>query len=117
MTTLGASIWDAVMRERVEALQWSKARELLLLGNTVISEWGTWARTERDALRLQAHELGAALELLYLDVPDNELWRRIQERGREDPPIRRSDIDEWRQSFEAPDEQELGQYDASPPSP
>ena len=117
MTVLGASVWDAYMRERVEALQWSLAKELLLIGNTVIIEWGTWARSERDALRLQAHELGAAVELLYLDVPDNELWRRIQERGMEDPPIHRSDIDGWRHTFEAPDEQELGLYDAPPPSP
>jgi predicted kinase len=117
MTMLGASLWDSAMRERVESLQWSLARELLLIGNTVIIEWGTWARTERDALRLQAHELGATVELLYLDVPDNELWCRIQERGIEDPPIHRSDIEGWRQHFEAPDEQELGLYDASPPSP
>ena len=87
--------------------QWSLARELLLVGTTVIIEWGTWARCERDTLRLQAHELRAAVELLYLDVPDDELWRRIQERGMEDPPIQRSHIDEWRQHLEAPDEKEL----------
>ena len=117
MTALGISVWDAPMRERVEALQWSVAKELQLIGNTVIIEWGTWARSVRDALRLQAHELGAAVQLLYLDVPNDELWRRIQERAMEDPPIQRSDIDGWRRHFEAPDEQELGLYDASPPSP
>lgn len=117
MAALGVSVWDAPMRERVEALQWSVAKELLLLGNTVIVEWGTWARSERDALRLQAHELGAAVRLVYLDVPDDELWRRIQERAAEDPPIQRSDIDGWRRQFEAPDEQELGLFDGWPPSP
>jgi len=93
MTALGANLWDTAVRERVEALQWSLARELLLIGNTVIIEWGTWTRSERDALRLEAHQLGVAAELLYLDVPDDELWRRIQERGMEDPPIHRSDIE------------------------
>ena len=68
MTALGVSVWDAAMRERVEALQWAVAKELLLIGNTVIVEWGTWARSERDALRLQAREVGAAVHLLYLDV-------------------------------------------------
>ncbi|MEU4221132.1 ATP-binding protein [Actinoplanes sp. NPDC026623] len=113
MTALGVSLWDGPMRERVEALQWSVAEELLLLGGTAIIEWGTWARSERDALRRRARELGAAVHLLYLDAPDDELWRRIHARAREDPPIRRSDIDGWRRHFEAPDEQEFGLYDAS----
>jgi predicted kinase len=117
MTALGVSLWDAAMRERVEALQWSVAKELLLLGHTVIVEWGTWGRAERDSLRLQARELGAAVHLLYLDVPDEELWRRIRERDLEDPPIERSDVEGWRGHFEAPDEQEFAQYDALPPSP
>lgn len=116
MTALGVSLWDVAMRERVEALQWSVAKGLLLIGNTVILEWGTWARAERDALRLGAREVGAAVHLIYLDVPDDELWRRIQERAMEAPPIRRSDIDRWRRHFEAPGEQELCLYDVSPPS-
>ncbi|MGX6606133.1 AAA family ATPase [Micromonosporaceae bacterium Da 78-11] len=117
MAALGSSVWDESLRERVEALQWSVAKELLLIGSTVIIEWGTWARSERDALRLQAQELGAAVQLLYLDAPDDELWRRIQERAMEDPPIQRSDVARWRRLFEAPDDQELGLYDASPPTP
>ena len=117
MTALGISLWDDAMRQRVEALQWSVAEELLLLGNTVIIEWGTWARSERDARRLQAQVLGAAVELVYLDVPDEELWRRIEERAMEDPPVQRSDVDEWRRQFEPPDEQELARYDASTPTP
>ncbi len=116
MTALGVNVWDATMRERVETLQWSLAKELLLIGNTVILEWGTWTRAERDALRLGAREVGAAVHLIYLDVPDEELWRRIQGRDMEDPPIRPADIDRWRRQFQAPDQQELGLYDASPSS-
>lgn len=70
---------------------------------------------QRDDLRIQAQELGAAVRLYHLDAPDDELWRRIQERAMEDPPIRRSDVDAWRRVFEAPDEREFGLYDASPP--
>jgi predicted kinase len=117
MTALGVSLWDDAMRRRVEALQWSMAEELLLLGNTVIIEWGTWARSERDTLRLRAQMLGAAVELIYLDVPDEELWHRIEERAMEDPPIQRSDVDEWRRQFEPPDEQELSGYDTSTSTP
>ncbi len=111
MTALGANLWDTTMRERVEALQWSVGRELLRAGATVIVEWGTWARHERDGLRVRARELGASVELHHLDVPADELWRRIQERNREDPPIKRSDVDEWQRVFEAPDEAELRLYD------
>lgn len=78
---LGTHLWDAAMRERVEALQWSLAQELLRIGTTVIIEWGTWARSERDVLRHQAKALGATTELIYLDVDDEVLWRRIQQRA------------------------------------
>jgi predicted kinase len=114
MTALDISLWDSPMRARVEALQWSVAKELLVIGATVIIEWGTWARCERDALRLQARELGARVCLLFLDASDDELWRRIRERDMEDPPIQRSDIEGWRRHFEAPDQREFGLYDASP---
>ncbi len=108
---LGTNIWDAAMRERVEALQWSLAQELLRIGTTVIIEWGTWARSERDALRRQASALGATTELIYLDVDDKELWRRIQHRAIEVPRIQRTDLSEWRGLFEAPDDAECARYD------
>jgi hypothetical protein len=73
-------------------------------------EWGPWSREERDALRVRAKELGASAELIYLDVPADELWRRIQERDREDPPIQRSDLDAWFQVFQPPDAAEMRHY-------
>lgn len=113
MTALGANLWDSVLRERIEALQWSVGQDLLRVGATVIVEWGTWAREERGALRVRARELGASAELLYLDVPADELWRRIQGRNVEDPPIKRSDVDDWFHVFQAPDAAELRHYDPS----
>ena len=47
-------------RAKVEALQWTFGQELLKRGLVVILEWGTWGRSERDALRLGARALGAA---------------------------------------------------------
>lgn len=111
LDALGTNIWDAAMRERVEALQWSLAQELLRIGTTVIIEWGTWVRSEREALRRQARALGATTELIYLDVDDEELWRRIQQRATEVPPIQRTDLSEWRGPFEAPDDAECARYD------
>ena len=99
------------MRARVESLQWSLAQELLRAGATVIIEWGTWAREERDVLRVRARELGATVELRFLDVPMEELWRRIRERDLEHPPVERSHLGDWSRVFEPPDDAERRLYD------
>jgi predicted kinase len=116
MATLDINLWDEVARERVETLQWALAQELLQVGAVVIIEWGSWARAERDSLRERARQLGARVELRFLDVPIDELWSRIQERGFEDPPIQRSDLEQWASQFEGPDEVELAMFDVSAPA-
>lgn len=103
------------MRSRIESLQWLLAKEVLLVGATVIIEWGTWARSERDALREEARALGASVELHYLDVPLDELWQRIRARAAEEPPIKRSDLDRWCKAFQPPAEGEMDLYDAPDP--
>ncbi|GAA3702358.1 AAA family ATPase [Microlunatus aurantiacus] len=113
LEALEVSLWDGVQRDRVERLQWELACELLRAGNVVVIEWGTWGRAERDRLRIEARTLGAQVELVFLDPPTEELWRRLQERGQLDPPISRSDLDGWDRVYERPDEDELDAYDAS----
>lgn len=113
LEALEVSLWDGVQRDRVERLQWELACELLRAGNVVVIEWGTWGRAERDRLRIEARTLGAQVELVFLDPPTEELWRRLQERGQLDPPISRSDLDGWDRVYERPDEDELVAYDAS----
>jgi predicted kinase len=114
MAALNIDVWDVAARDRVEKLQWTLAQDLLRCGAVVIIEWGTWARTERDSLRERARQLGARVELRFLDVPIDELWRRIQERGLEDPPIQRSDLEVWASQIERPDQAELALFDATP---
>jgi predicted kinase len=46
--------WDEPRRAKIEAFQWKLGQRLLELGQTIIIEWGTWGRSERDALRLGA---------------------------------------------------------------
>src|SRR6516162_6495931 len=87
MDALSINLHREKTRAKVEALQWKLAQELLALGVTVIIEWGTWARSERDTLRLSARALGAAVELHYLSAPVDVLYERLQRRGREKPPI------------------------------
>jgi predicted kinase len=114
MAALEINVWDEAMRARVEALQWSLAKDLLVEGITVVLEWGTWARAERDALREAARGVGASVELRFLDVPADELWLRIANRAAEDPSIRRQDLDEWVRVFERPGPDEFALYDVSP---
>src|SRR5260221_6252208 len=74
MQALALDIYDEAQRAKIEALQWKLAQDLLALGLTVIIEWGTWGRSERDTVRLQARALGAAVELHYLSAPLDVLF-------------------------------------------
>jgi predicted kinase len=115
MDALATNLWDETMRARIEALQWWLAQRLLTLGNAVIIEWGTWGRSERDALRLGARALGAAVELRYLPVSPDVLWQRVQQRAMEDPLITREHIAEWLKTFQPPTEEERALFDPHSP--
>ena len=99
LTALGSSPWDTPTREKVEHELWRLAQEILRLGLSVVLDFGLWARAERDEMRSVARGLGLGVELHYLDVPTDELWRRIEARNSEPPwdsyPIRRADLDGW----------------------
>jgi predicted kinase len=120
MEALSVNLWDEEMRGRIEALQWKFAQQLLALGLTVIIEWGTWGRTERDTLRPGARALGAAVELHYVSAPADVLFARIQRRGMENPPIERDAVSRWSEIFQAPTPEEMALFDqplvADPPS-
>jgi len=111
MDALSIDLYDEERRAKIEALQWKIARELLALGLTVIIEWGTWGRSERDALRLGARALGAGVELLYLSAPVDVLFDRIQRRGLEKPPIERDDLCRWFDKFQEPTPEEMALFD------
>ncbi len=76
INTIGINLWDSATRQRVEQLQWNIARQILGLGRNVVIEWGTWGRSERDVLRIEARELGAAVELHFLDAPVDILFAK-----------------------------------------
>lgn len=111
MDALSLDIYDEGMRAKIEALQWELARNLLVHGLTVIIEWGTWGRSERDALRLAARTLGTAVELHYLRAPVDVLFERIQRRGMESPPIERDALLRWFEMFQVPTEEEMALFD------
>lgn len=105
------NLWDEEKRAQIEALQWQFAQQLLCAGLTVIIEWGTWGRSERDTLRLRARELGAGVELHYLSAPIEVLMQRIESRAMETPRITREQIIAWANAFQTPTDEELALFD------
>lgn len=111
LNALALSMYDEESRAKIESLQWKIGQELLALGLTVIIEWGTWGRSERDELRLRARALGATVELHYLSAPIEILYERIRRRGMEHPPMERESMLQWAESFQAPTPEEMALFD------
>ena len=65
----------------IESLLWEVASRALVLGTNVILDFGFWAREEREDYRSRAKQLGASSEVHFLDVPDDELLRRLEQRN------------------------------------
>ena len=61
----------------IEALQWEVAEKALALGTNVILDFGFWSREEREDFRSRAKQIGASSEVYFLDVPSDELLRRL----------------------------------------
>jgi predicted kinase len=112
---LGADVWDDEFRVRLERQLWALTVELLSHGQSVILEWGHWARIERDAKRLGARELGVGVELHYLDAPLKELIERAERRNTSGEwtasPMTRAHFEQWAMIFQPPTEEELLLFD------
>ncbi len=117
---LGPTPWATTTQEKVNNKLWQLAQEILSLRLSVVLDFGLSKRIERDQMRSVARDLGVGVELHFLDVPVDELWRRIEARNVEPPwdsaPISRAHLDEWADLFEAPDAAELALFDPPPVS-
>ncbi len=115
VTQLGGDVWDDTFRVRVERQLWALTLDLLAQGQSVILEWGHWAREERDEKRLGARTLGVGVELHYLDAPLDELIERADRRTAlgewTAAPITRAHFEEWSTIFQPPDEEEFSLFD------
>jgi predicted kinase len=65
----------------IEGMLWNIASRALELGTNVILDFGFWAREEREDYRLRAKRLGASSEVHFLDMPEEELLRRLAVRN------------------------------------
>jgi predicted kinase len=74
---LGVDPFDEGFQAKLEAAFWDLTQRLLVLGTSVVLEWGFWGRAERDEKREVARALGVAVELRFLDEPYEELVRRV----------------------------------------
>src|SRR5438477_13005012 len=114
-TQLDADVWDEEFRARLEHQLWVLAQDLLAQGQSVILEWGHWARAERDEKRLRARALGVGVELHYLDAPLEELIARAERRNESGEwtasPMTRAHFEKWTTIFQPPDEEEILLFD------
>ena len=115
VTQLAGDVWDDTFRVRVERQLWALTLDLLTQGQSVILEWGHWARGERDEKRLGARTLGVGVELHFLDAPLDELIERADRRTAlgewTAAPITRAHFEEWSTIFQPPDEEEFSLFD------
>jgi predicted kinase len=95
------------------------AMSALRIGVNVVLDFGVWSRDERSALRALAASVGATSELVYLQLDEQEQWRRVQARSLGDAAttfeMTKADLERWRQTFQPPDATELQTTDIDPP--
>lgn len=95
----------------IEAMLWQIASRALELGTNVILDFGFWAREEREDYRLRAKRLGASSEIHFLDVPKDELLRRLAIRNSQPSQqcfyISEASMQPWIEFFQRPTPEEL----------
>ncbi|KQW45364.1 hypothetical protein ASD88_10580 [Pelomonas sp. Root662] len=112
LEALGISLVDYPPRFRFEPHLLQHAEQLLRAGVSVIAEFATWSRSERDAIRAVARRSGAAVELHFVDAATDVLARRIRERGGPHAEVLERDILlKLGHRFERPTADEAATYD------
>jgi predicted kinase len=95
----------------IEALLWNIASRALELGTNVILDFGFWAQEEREDYRMRAKRLGASSEVHFLDVPEDELLRRLEIRNSQPSEasfhISEKSMKPWVEFFQRPTAEEL----------
>jgi len=116
VAALGVGLSNNTIRDKLQVRLYEHGITLLKLGQSIILEDLLWRRDERDRHRAVAHELGAAIEIHYFDVPFDELWRRLETRNAtgacDTVPITKELLKACWLKFQRPDEAELALFDS-----
>ena len=96
---------------QIEMLLWGVAARALALGMNVILDFGFWAKVEREDYRARAKQAGAASEIHFLDVSEEDLFERLRLRNAapsaETFCIPEEDLKSWLAIFQPPGPEEL----------
>ena len=65
----------------IEDMLWQIAARVLSLGTNIILDFGFWAKEERDDYRSRAGKIGARSEIVFMDVEEEELLKRVRMRN------------------------------------
>jgi predicted kinase len=95
----------------IESMLWQIATRAISLGTNIILDFGFWAREEREYFRSRTRELGARSEIIFMDVGEEELIRRMRIRNENLTDtihfIPEEMMRSWIQFFQKPDRDEL----------
>ena len=95
----------------IETMLWQIAARALSLGTNVILDFGFWAKEEREDFRSRARKIGAGSELIYMDIDEEELIKRVKIRNENLTNtihyIPEEMMRSWIQFFQKPDSTEL----------
>ena len=111
VTRLGISLLDHAFRVKLQDCMLDHAARLLRCGLSVVIEFGSWHRAERERIRLVAVREGAATELHFLNAPIPELAERVRARGGPDAEALISVVLPTFARFEIPQPDETAQFD------
>ena len=100
-----------IRHSKIETLQWNVAQAALQQGLDVILDFGLWTKIERDDFRARAALLGVDSKIHFLDVPEDELLRRLEVRNKQASKdvtkIPLSLMKTYLPRFQAPDDAEM----------
>jgi predicted kinase len=108
---LGLSLMDYEFRFKLQDVMLGHAGNILRAGASVVIEFGSWAREERETIRQTAAREGATTELHFLDAPLDELARRVRTRGGPDDEALASLLVGTSDNFERPTADEIARFD------
>ena len=118
MIARGIDLYDATMRDRLEQEGIRSAARYLRAGRSVIIDFGSWSREERDALLAMGRACGVPVHLVTFDADDATLLARIAARRLEERhghrPFVAEDVATARAAFDPPTDDERSAYDPIP---